>query len=158
MNIFLLQSIIQFTMCKSKWKYVWVQVFKNEPSKICGRQPLKNFTSFILEYLDPFMARECCYYGFTLKLKTFTVTKNFVLYFTTPLGIILLSPTVRVVFIERKVLNKRRSPKLRFTRRNLIEINIFQNREGEFAHRKLKHLNLKRSSRSLLTLFWPLYY
>ena len=31
----------------------WVKVFKNEPSKICGRQPLRNFTWFILEYLDP---------------------------------------------------------------------------------------------------------
>ena len=48
---------------------MWVKVFKNEPSKICGRQPLKNlkcnamqifqrlsFTNFtwcILEYPDP---------------------------------------------------------------------------------------------------------
>ena len=28
------------------------KVFKNGPSKICGRQPLK--TWFILEYLDPY--------------------------------------------------------------------------------------------------------
>ena len=27
-------------------------VFKNGPSKICGRQPLKNLTWSILEYLD----------------------------------------------------------------------------------------------------------
>ena len=31
----------------------WVKVFKYEPSKICGRQPLRNFTWFILEYLGP---------------------------------------------------------------------------------------------------------
>ena len=30
---------------------IWVNVFKNGPSKICGRQPLKNFTWTILEYL-----------------------------------------------------------------------------------------------------------
>ena len=34
-------------------KYKWVQVFKNGPRKICRIQPLKNFTWFILEYLDP---------------------------------------------------------------------------------------------------------
>ena len=34
----------------------WVKVFKNGPSKICGRQPLKNFTWFIIEYLDPKLA------------------------------------------------------------------------------------------------------
>ena len=31
----------------------WVKVFKNGPSKICGRQPLNNFTWSFLEYLDP---------------------------------------------------------------------------------------------------------
>ena len=31
----------------------WVKVFKNGPSKIYGRQTLKNFTWSILEYLDP---------------------------------------------------------------------------------------------------------
>ena len=35
--------------------YLRDKVFKNGPSKICGRQPLKNFTWFILEYLDPFI-------------------------------------------------------------------------------------------------------
>ena len=34
---------------------IWVKVFKNGPSKICGRQTLKNFTWPILEYLDPYM-------------------------------------------------------------------------------------------------------
>ena len=34
---------------------IWVKVIKNEPSKIYGRQPLKNFTWSILEYLDPFV-------------------------------------------------------------------------------------------------------
>ena len=32
-------------------------VFKNRPGKICGRQPLKNFTWSILEYLDPCLPR-----------------------------------------------------------------------------------------------------
>ena len=41
-------------------KIVWVELFKNRPSKICGRQPLKIFTWSILEYLDPFEN----YYGF----------------------------------------------------------------------------------------------
>ena len=31
----------------------FVKVFKNGPSKICGRQPLKKFTWSILIYLDP---------------------------------------------------------------------------------------------------------
>ena len=34
---------------------MWDKVFKNGPSKICGRQPLKNFTSPILEYFVPFI-------------------------------------------------------------------------------------------------------
>ena len=37
--------------------FIWVQVFKNGPVKICGRQPLKNSTKPILEFLDPFIAR-----------------------------------------------------------------------------------------------------
>ena len=35
------------------YRIIWVKVFKNRPSKICGWQPLKNFTWSILEYLDP---------------------------------------------------------------------------------------------------------
>ena len=31
----------------------WVQVFKSEPSKICGRQPLKHFIWSTLEYIVP---------------------------------------------------------------------------------------------------------
>ena len=31
------------------------KVFKNRPSRICGRQPLKNFTRSILEYFVLFM-------------------------------------------------------------------------------------------------------
>ena len=31
----------------------WEKVFKNGPSKICGRQPLKIFTWSVLEYLAP---------------------------------------------------------------------------------------------------------
>ena len=47
---------------------MWDKIFKNGPSKICGRQPLKNlkghgllklsstnFTWSILEYLDPYV-------------------------------------------------------------------------------------------------------
>ena len=34
---------------------IWGKVFKNGLSKICGRQPLKNFTGWILEYLDPYI-------------------------------------------------------------------------------------------------------
>ena len=32
---------------------MWIKVFKKGASKICGIQPLKYFTWFILEYLDP---------------------------------------------------------------------------------------------------------
>ena len=31
---------------------IWVKVFKNGLSKICGRQPLKSFTWSVLEYLE----------------------------------------------------------------------------------------------------------
>ena len=34
-------------------KFIWDKVFKNGTSKICGRQPLKNFTSSILQYFAP---------------------------------------------------------------------------------------------------------
>ena len=34
---------------------IWAKVFKNGPSKICGRQPLKKFTWSILEYLDLYL-------------------------------------------------------------------------------------------------------
>ena len=33
---------------------IWVKVFKNEPSEICGGEPLKNFTCSILECFGPF--------------------------------------------------------------------------------------------------------
>ena len=36
-------------------KSAQVKLFKNEPYKNCGRQPLKNFTWSILEYLDPYL-------------------------------------------------------------------------------------------------------
>ena len=35
--------------------FTWVKVFKNGLSNIYGKQPLKNFTWSILEYLDPYM-------------------------------------------------------------------------------------------------------
>ena len=38
-----------------KVKFIWDKVFKNGPSKICGRQPLKNFTWSILEYFVPYV-------------------------------------------------------------------------------------------------------
>ena len=34
---------------------IWDKVFNKRPSKICGRQPLKNFTSSILECLVPYL-------------------------------------------------------------------------------------------------------
>ena len=33
---------------------IWVKLFNNGQSKIFERQPLKNFTLFILEYLGPY--------------------------------------------------------------------------------------------------------
>ena len=35
--------------------YIWDKLFKNGPSKICGRQPIKNFTWSILEYFVLFI-------------------------------------------------------------------------------------------------------
>ena len=35
---------------------IWVKIFQNGPSKICGRQRLKNFTYGIPEDLDPYIA------------------------------------------------------------------------------------------------------
>ena len=37
------------------WTCIWVKVFQNGPSQICGRQPLKNFTWSFFEHLDPFV-------------------------------------------------------------------------------------------------------
>ena len=34
---------------------IWDKVFKNGPTKICGRQSLKNFAWSILEYSVPFL-------------------------------------------------------------------------------------------------------
>ena len=50
-----------WTICCLSWghelmdfsfKTIWVNLFKNGPSNICGRLPLKNFTWSNLEYLD----------------------------------------------------------------------------------------------------------
>ena len=38
---------------QKSFKNIWGKVFKNGPSKICVRQPLKNFTWSILEYFAP---------------------------------------------------------------------------------------------------------
>ena len=35
--------------------YTWDKELKNGPSKICGRQPLKNFTWFVLDYFVPYL-------------------------------------------------------------------------------------------------------
>ena len=31
---------------KGSFKYIWDKVFKNRPSKICGRHPLKNLKGY----------------------------------------------------------------------------------------------------------------
>ena len=36
---------------------IWDKVFTNGPNKICGRQPLKNFTWSILEYFVSFKTK-----------------------------------------------------------------------------------------------------
>ena len=43
------------------WKIInkWVKLFKNGPNKIFERQPLKNLTCSILEYID---LNVCCLY------------------------------------------------------------------------------------------------
>ena len=38
----------------SMQRSIWVKIFKNGPSSICGRQPFKSFTWSTLEYFDPF--------------------------------------------------------------------------------------------------------
>ena len=40
---------MQYIFSRNKW----IKIFKNEPSKICGRQPLKYLTWSILEYFVP---------------------------------------------------------------------------------------------------------
>ena len=45
-NFFLLLFKKKLHLCRG---------IQNGPSKICGRQPLKNSIWFILEYLDPFI-------------------------------------------------------------------------------------------------------
>ena len=44
-----------FVLCEVRSK--WDKVFKNGASKICGRQPLKNFTCSIREYFDSNVVR-----------------------------------------------------------------------------------------------------
>ena len=41
------------TSCQTDYAFIWNKVFKNGPSKICGRQPS------ILEYLVQFQIPEC---------------------------------------------------------------------------------------------------
>ena len=53
---------------------IWDKVFKNEPSKICGRQPLKNFTSSILEYFFRYMIMvdQCLFSGCSMVILSCT--------------------------------------------------------------------------------------
>ena len=50
---------------KEKDQVKWDKVFKNGPSKICGRQPLRNFTWPILKYFVPNILRQ--HFQFYLK-------------------------------------------------------------------------------------------
>ena len=38
-------------------KKIWGKVFKNGPSRICGRQPIKDFTRSIFEYFVPYYSK-----------------------------------------------------------------------------------------------------
>ena len=87
-NIIILDSVFS----------IWVKVFKNGPSKICGRQPLKNSTWSIFEYLDLygtvpedwiFLRIEMSYMYYIDLVRCFWVIK---------MGLKLLSP----IFIGRK--------------------------------------------------------
>ena len=66
-------------MCKNKHfplnqflikQIIWDKVFKNEPSKICGRRPLKNFTWPILEYFFRYMIMvdQCLFSGSSMAI------------------------------------------------------------------------------------------
>ena len=44
----------------------WDKVFNNEPSKICGRQSLKNFTWSILKYFASIVNCPCTLLSFLL--------------------------------------------------------------------------------------------
>ena len=46
-----LQKLLLIIVCNDS--HSWDKVFKNGPSKICERQPVKNFTWSILEYFVP---------------------------------------------------------------------------------------------------------
>ena len=50
---FIMNNLLDDYICVHK--YIWDKVFKNVPSKICGRQPSKNFTWTILEYFVPYI-------------------------------------------------------------------------------------------------------
>ena len=54
---------------KEKDQVKWDKVFKNGPSKICGRQPLRNFTRPILKYFVPNILRQ--HFQFYLKSPEF---------------------------------------------------------------------------------------
>ena len=54
---------------------IWDKVFKNGQSKICGRQPLKNFTYIILEYFLPYMIMidQCLFSGCSMVILSCTL-------------------------------------------------------------------------------------
>ena len=70
------QKCIGFDICKFKWD----KVFKKGPSKICGRQPLKNFAWSIVEYFVPsvkysgFITFDTFYYALLVTLQKCSLT------------------------------------------------------------------------------------
>ena len=62
---------MQQTNMRKKWRfmlftcpyYIWDKVFKSGPTKICGTQPLRNFTWSTLEYFVPSLAAQFAEYG-----------------------------------------------------------------------------------------------
>ena len=49
-------ALITLIHFRGKFTINWDKVFKNRPSKVCGKQPLKNFSWSILEYFVPIIA------------------------------------------------------------------------------------------------------
>ena len=61
---------------------IWDKVFKNGPTRICGIQPLKNFTWSILEYFVPYFlvqnaSKDSCYFEMSLFKIPFEMTSSF---------------------------------------------------------------------------------
>ena len=63
-------------------KDIWDKVFKNGPTRICGTQPLKNFTWSILECFVPYFlahsaSKDSCYFKMSLFKIPFKMTSSF---------------------------------------------------------------------------------